>query len=150
MVDTAALRGVEELRPIDMSMLRVSDPDWGSKLIECGNGDLRLHCGGSAWGFAAEFKLADLLNDLDRSRKHYITLTLTVLRGDISLGIFTTGDKFTSDFTALPRNEKVIVPIAIDFTVPNLALMILVMAPNPIPSSAFTRYRSREQKKKRQ
>ena len=124
MVDTAALRGVEELRPIDKSMLRVSDPDWGSKLVACGNGDLRLHCGGSAWGYAAEFKLTDLLDDLDRSRKHYITLTLTVLRGDISLGILTTDDKFTSDFTALPRNEKIIVPIAIDFTVQNLALMI--------------------------
>ena len=124
MTNSTRLRGVEELISINSNNLRISNSAWGSRLVDCGNGEIKLYCGASAWGYAAELELAEILDGLDKSKKHYLTLTLTVLQGDISIGIVTKDDEFISELKSLPRNEKLIVPVPVDFDAPGVALMI--------------------------
>ena len=124
MSNIIALREVEELRSLDKGILRVSNNEWGSKLSKFSNGDVKLQCGGSPWGYSAEINLDDIIRSLSSSRKHYLRITMTVLEGDISIGVLSSDGKFVSEYGSFPRHGKIVLPIPVDRGNRGLAVMI--------------------------
>jgi SAM-dependent methyltransferase len=123
-LDTKELRGVEDLGSLDKALLRIGNPDWGSKLVKCTNGDVRLHGSGNSWSYSAEIEISDILKEYPGSNNYYVKITMTILKGEVAIGILSENESFTSEYGPFPRNQKVVIPVPLSAGDRHATLMI--------------------------
>ncbi|MBV9752132.1 MAG: class I SAM-dependent methyltransferase [Hyphomicrobiales bacterium] len=124
MSEVMASSGSKKLSFINKNMLRVTNPAWGSRLAACANGDVRLHCGASSWGYSAELKLTGLTEFVENFLELQVKITMTVLRGNVSIGIIGNDGQFSSEFHDFPQKRKIVLPVSVRSPQANASLMV--------------------------